>query len=107
MRVRVYTQLGVRATGGQKVALIPYSWSYRQLGATWYGCWEQDLGSLQEQQVIFTPEPPSSPSVTYHLRTETWYQPLSREQKHSHSKGIKDKDREQNWGHRAVSATNQ
>lgn len=82
VHVRVYTQLGVGAIGGQKVALIPYSWSYRQLEATRYGCQEQDLGSLQEQHVIFTAESPSNPSVTYHLRTETWYQPLSREKTH-------------------------
>lgn len=35
---------------------IPWSWSYKRLWAAWAGCWELDLGPLEEQPV--TAEPP-------------------------------------------------
>lgn len=44
------------AWGGQRL-WNPRNWSHRQLGTTWCGCWELNLGPLQEQSMLLTSEP--------------------------------------------------
>lgn len=36
---------------------INWSWSYKQLGDAWDGCWDPNSCSLQEQHMLFTTEP--------------------------------------------------
>ena len=43
------------ALGGQRHQ-IPWSWSYRWLGASCQRCWELNLSPLEEQQALFTSE---------------------------------------------------
>lgn len=43
-----------------------WSWNYR-----WWGYWEPNLSSLQEQQISLTPEPSPQPLVC--SETELWF----------------------------------
>lgn len=36
---------------------IPWNWRYIQLRAIRHGCWELNLGHLEEQQVVAQPSP--------------------------------------------------
>lgn len=49
----------------QKRVLPLWSLSYRQSWASWCGCWEVDLGSLEEQRVVFTTEQSLQPLVCF------------------------------------------
>ena len=61
MRTRVYVCVCVcvcvygvflsAGTHGSQNCWIPCSWSDRWWWGTWYGCWELNLGPLEEQQV--------------------------------------------------------
>lgn len=41
---------------------IPWSQSYRQLWASWHGCWQSKLDPLKEQCMLLTTGPFSSPN---------------------------------------------
>jgi hypothetical protein len=46
-----------------RIILCPWSWSYKQLWATWHGCCEPNLGHLEEQCMLLTTEPSLQPSL--------------------------------------------
>ena len=52
--------------GDKRRASGPLKLGYRWLWAAWCGCWELNLGSSQEQQVLWTAEPSPQP-LTPHL----------------------------------------
>jgi hypothetical protein len=44
------------------------SWSYRQLGAAWCGCWESNLCPVEEKPVLLTAElSPAAPPPLPHI----------------------------------------
>lgn len=51
-----YVYASVVTWGDQKRVLDPWSWSYRQLWATPYGCWTLNSGPLEEQYELLAAE---------------------------------------------------
>lgn len=59
--------------GIQDMVLDPWSWSYRQLQAAHYGCWELSLGPWEKQQVLLTAKPSLQPEKAI-LIPQSWQQ---------------------------------
>ena len=44
--------------------VIPWSWCSRRLWATWCGCWDSDLGLMEEQEVFLSSDPCLQPLLS-------------------------------------------
>lgn len=54
----VYVHMSAGTSRGHRSHIL-WSWNYKQLWVTWYGCWDLTLGLLEEQYMLLTTEPSS------------------------------------------------